>query len=530
MNHQSHTDHVHKKSNVKKTRIDIVNRTEKCIVEIMCKYSLSSVKRCVVIGTTSLCISIIELLLQHQWELLAVISDDPIVSVFCKNRNIKWIKEPSILEESDFVLFSVINYRIISENFLTTHEISTAINYHDSLLPTYAGVNSTTWAILNKETKHGISWHLIVKGLDEGGILKQTAIDISADDTSFSLNLKCFSEAIKSFIALLKEVDDDCVTVIHQDLSKKSYFGKGFLPTNYGLIDFNQTYESISTLQRALYFGEGHSNPVASLKLWDGAHTYLLKGLDFVKKEDAVAGFVYASSGAKIKVGIKDGILSINEALDLAGQSIGDNAAIKAGMSILPYYLCKQEQTILSEVKKAEPKVLTFMQSTSYSNLSFFPKLATEDFEKSYSSLHLNGATLESALCKIALVLLKFLNQGLCIPVIWNNRTAQSGFIQDFIVQTSFLSLDIEQQKLSFSAFKQLIQKQYSTIYSIPKDFAHRYHIKEELHDVVIYLLESDDRPHLVTPHRFSILITKDQVILKEKNRMLFFWTLFTHV
>ena len=45
-----------------------------------------------------------------------------------------------------------------------------AINFHDGPLPRYAGLNAPVWAILNREPAHGVTWHLIEGGIDEGDI------------------------------------------------------------------------------------------------------------------------------------------------------------------------------------------------------------------------------------------------------------------------------------------------------------------------------------------------------------------------
>ena len=54
-----------------------------------------------------------------------------------------------------------------------------AVNFHDGPLPRYAGLNAPVWAILNGEAQHGITWHLIAGGIDEGDILEQRLFDIA---------------------------------------------------------------------------------------------------------------------------------------------------------------------------------------------------------------------------------------------------------------------------------------------------------------------------------------------------------------
>ena len=57
------------------------------------------------------------------------------------------------------------------------------INVHASLLPHYRGAAPIQRAVMNGETKTGITTMLMEEGLDSGPMLLQTAIEISPQDT-----------------------------------------------------------------------------------------------------------------------------------------------------------------------------------------------------------------------------------------------------------------------------------------------------------------------------------------------------------
>jgi len=61
------------------------------------------------------------------------------------------------------------------------------IQYHPSLLPKHRGGSATNWAIINGETKTGITIFWPDKGIDTGPILLQKEVEISPDDTVGSL-------------------------------------------------------------------------------------------------------------------------------------------------------------------------------------------------------------------------------------------------------------------------------------------------------------------------------------------------------
>jgi methionyl-tRNA formyltransferase len=73
------------------------------------------------------------------------------------------------------------------------------INFHNGPLPRYGGVNIPTWVILNGETKHGVTWHLVNEAIDAGDILEQSTFELSSKVTAAQLMVKCIQEGIRLF-------------------------------------------------------------------------------------------------------------------------------------------------------------------------------------------------------------------------------------------------------------------------------------------------------------------------------------------
>ena len=65
----------------------------------------------------------------------------------------------------------------------------------------------TTWALINGEREHGISWHWMVKEIDGGGVLKEKRFPVRPDDTATSLNTKCFEAGFEAFCSLLTDLE-----------------------------------------------------------------------------------------------------------------------------------------------------------------------------------------------------------------------------------------------------------------------------------------------------------------------------------
>lgn len=167
-------------------------------------------------------------------------------------------------------LFSVANLSILSPAMLARGQRG-AINFHDGPLPKLAGLNAPVWAIIGQEPQHGITWHMIEGGVDEGDILAQVLFEMRPDDTALTLNARCFARGAESFADVVTQLEGAGPVRVKQDLSQRSYVGRDKRPAAAGLIDFSQPAGRICALVRGLDHG-GYWNPLteAKLRLGDG--------------------------------------------------------------------------------------------------------------------------------------------------------------------------------------------------------------------------------------------------------------------
>ncbi|MGY6548146.1 MAG: MupA/Atu3671 family FMN-dependent luciferase-like monooxygenase [Roseinatronobacter sp.] len=143
-----------------------------------------------------------------------------------------------------------------------------AVNFHDGPLPRYAGLNAPIWALLQGEPQHGVTWHRITEGVDEGAILVQQMFDIAPDDTALTINAKCFAAATESFGALIAALEED-LPGQPQDLSQRTLYRRDARPDHAGFLDFSQPADSLARQVRALDHGP-YWNPLTLPKLWFG--------------------------------------------------------------------------------------------------------------------------------------------------------------------------------------------------------------------------------------------------------------------
>lgn len=114
---------------------------------------------------------------------------------------------------------------IIPENILNCPKLGT-IQYHPSLLPKHRGGSAINWAIINGETKTGITIFWPDKGIDTGPTLLQREVEISPDDTVGSLYFdKLFPLGIEALVESIELIKKGIAPRIPQDESQATYEG-----------------------------------------------------------------------------------------------------------------------------------------------------------------------------------------------------------------------------------------------------------------------------------------------------------------
>ncbi|QYK42461.1 MAG: LLM class flavin-dependent oxidoreductase [Paracoccaceae bacterium] len=162
-------------------------------------------------------------------------------------------------------LLSVANLSVIPEPVLRLARVG-AVNFHDGPLPRHAGLNAPVWAILGGETAHGITWHLMTPGLDEGAILLQRMFPIAADDTALTLNTRCFETAVDSFPELVAMLEQGAPLRQPQDFTRRTLHLRHDRPAAAGRLDFRSPAGQVAALVRGLDHGT-YWNPLTTPKI-----------------------------------------------------------------------------------------------------------------------------------------------------------------------------------------------------------------------------------------------------------------------
>jgi methionyl-tRNA formyltransferase len=130
--------------------------------------------------------------------------------------------------------------RILPETFLEAYPKG-AINVHFSLLPKYRGAAPVNWAIVNGETRTGVTTMKMDAGLDTGGILLKRETEIAADETTPELMQRLsvlgadlLSETLAMYDELVPQPQNDGFATFAPIMHKED-----------GLIDWNMSARDI---------------------------------------------------------------------------------------------------------------------------------------------------------------------------------------------------------------------------------------------------------------------------------------------
>lgn len=158
--------------------------------------------RIVFMGTPDFAVASLQALVNGGYNIAGVITgpdkpagrgkklSEPAVKKFAVEKGLK-VLQPEKLKNPDFIeelrslkadLQVVVAFRMLPEVVWNMPPLGT-FNLHGSLLPHYRGAAPLNWAVINGETKTGVTTFLLDKEIDTGKILFKREIKIGENDT-----------------------------------------------------------------------------------------------------------------------------------------------------------------------------------------------------------------------------------------------------------------------------------------------------------------------------------------------------------
>lgn len=226
--------------------------------------------RIVFMGTPDFAVNTLKALLDHNYNVVGVITapdrkagrgqklKTSAVKEFALEHNLN-ILQPTNLKSDDFIeelkalnanLQIIVAFRMLPKVVWQMPEFGT-FNLHASLLPQYRGAAPIHWAIINGETKTGVTTFFIDEKIDTGAIILSEETTIKDDTTVGELHDELMTIGSNLVIKTVKLIELDDVETTIQPQSKD-------LKTAYKLnrdnckIDWAETLDNIYNKIRGL--------------------------------------------------------------------------------------------------------------------------------------------------------------------------------------------------------------------------------------------------------------------------------------
>jgi len=191
--------------------------------------------RVVFMGTPEFAVTILDRIIQEGHEVAGVVTtpDKPAgrgqrmhisdVKKYALEHNL-FLMQPEKMKDETFVaqlqslnadVFVVVAFRMLPKVVYSMPPKGT-FNVHASLLPQYRGAAPIQWAVINGETKTGVTTFLLDEHTDTGAILRQSAVEITREDTAGTLHDKLMYAGADIAVETLRDLESGNYTPLPQ--------------------------------------------------------------------------------------------------------------------------------------------------------------------------------------------------------------------------------------------------------------------------------------------------------------------------
>ena len=296
-------------------------------------------------GTPDFAVATLKTLVENNYNIVGVITapdkpagrgrklNESAVKKYAKSQELT-VLQPTNLKNENFLeelkglhanLQIVVAFRMLPKVVWQMPEYGT-FNLHASLLPNYRGAAPINWAIINGETKTGVSTFFIDDKIDTGDMILQETIEIDSNENAGNLHDKLMSSGSQLVLKTVKSIEKDKVKTNPQKEPKA-------IKTAYKLnrdnckINWNDSIENIYNRIRGL-----SPYPAAWCKLINGDDELDIKIYKVEKEFDSHSlepGTIIASK-KELKVAVTNGYIIIEE-IKLPGKRAMDVKSLLNG-------------------------------------------------------------------------------------------------------------------------------------------------------------------------------------------------------
>ena len=187
-----------------------------------------------------------------------IVAESPVSSIATLNQ-IK-IYKPNDLNDANFIkdiqllnidVLLVAAYGKILPDWLLEISNIVPINIHYSLLPLYRGASPIQTSLMNGDTNTGVTFMKMVKGLDEGDIIKKYELKIKQNHNKISLENDLCLLSIRYLNEVLDLIKINKFSYVKQDNDLASYCSK--IKKSDSIVNFDSPADEIFNKFRAYY-------------------------------------------------------------------------------------------------------------------------------------------------------------------------------------------------------------------------------------------------------------------------------------
>jgi methionyl-tRNA formyltransferase len=231
---------------------------------------MNSNLRIVFLGTPDFAVEGLKKLVVNNYNIVGVVTapDKPAgrgkkisqsaIKIYANEQNLN-ILQPTNLKNEAFIaelkllkadLQIIVAFRMLPEVVWNMPKYGT-FNLHASLLPQYRGAAPINWAIINGETKTGVTTFFLQHEIDTGNIILQEDVQILETDNAETLHDKLMILGGKLILETVQQIEKESVNSITQQVTTEIKLAPKIFKENTK-IDWNKSSVEIHNFVRGL--------------------------------------------------------------------------------------------------------------------------------------------------------------------------------------------------------------------------------------------------------------------------------------
>lgn len=284
--------------------------------------------RIVFMGTPEFAVGVLDTIIRNNYEVVGVITavDKPAgrgqrlkfsaVKEYALKNELKLL-QPTNLKDDNFLtdlkslnanLQVVVAFRMLPEAVWRMPKLGT-FNLHASLLPNYRGAAPINWAIINGESKTGVTTFFIDDKIDTGVMIMSEQVEINSNETAGDLHDKLMNIGSNCVVKTLQLIETNKAQTTHQTDNPN-------IKTAYKLnkenckIDWTKSVTEIHNLIRGL---SPYPSAWCVFKDEDQEWNVKIYESNGIKEKHTFSVGQLIATKNEIKVAVKDGFIQIND-------------------------------------------------------------------------------------------------------------------------------------------------------------------------------------------------------------------------